>query len=80
MRFLLHENGNLQKNVLSKVESQCNADYKRIFELKIVQVLSEKNVFKLYAAFTRRRSRAGGGGGLGEGVVGGGQKIQAVNR
>jgi hypothetical protein len=51
VRSSRHENGNFKKNVLSKIESQCHADSKDIFGSKIVQVLSEKNVFKLDAAF-----------------------------
>jgi hypothetical protein len=38
-----------KKNALSKIKSQCHVDFKHIFESKIVQVLSEKNVFKLDA-------------------------------
>jgi hypothetical protein len=41
----------IKKNALIKIESQCHADSKHIFRSKIVQVLSEKNVFKLDAAF-----------------------------
>jgi hypothetical protein len=51
MRCLRHENGNLKKNALSKIESLCNADSKHIFEMNIVRVLSEKNIFKLDAEF-----------------------------
>jgi hypothetical protein len=47
MCYLRLENGNLIKNNWSKIESQCHADYMQVFELKIVQELSEKNVFKL---------------------------------
>jgi hypothetical protein len=49
MRYLWHENGNLKKNALSKIESRLNADSKHIFILKIVQVLSEEDVYKLDA-------------------------------
>jgi hypothetical protein len=51
VRYLRHENGNLKKNALSKIESQCHAHSKHSFGSKIVQVLSEKNVFKLDAGF-----------------------------
>jgi hypothetical protein len=51
VRFLLHENDNLKKKALSKIESQCHVDSKHIFGSKIVHVLSEKNIFKLDAAF-----------------------------
>jgi hypothetical protein len=43
MGYLWHENGNLKKNALSKIESLCYADSKYGFGSKIVQVLSEKN-------------------------------------
>jgi hypothetical protein len=36
MGYLCHENGNLKKNTLSKIESQCHADSKHIFVSKIV--------------------------------------------
>jgi hypothetical protein len=49
MRYLRLENGNLIKNALSKIKSQCHVDSKHVFESKIVRVLSEKNVFKLDA-------------------------------
>jgi hypothetical protein len=49
MRCLWHENCNLKKNALSKIESLCYANCKHIFILKIVQVLSEKNIFKFDA-------------------------------
>jgi hypothetical protein len=42
VRCLWHENGNLKKNALNKFESLCYADSKHI-----VQVLSEKNTFKV---------------------------------
>jgi hypothetical protein len=58
MLFLRLENGNLEKNILSKVKSQCHVDYKHIFESKIVRVLSEKNVFKLDTAFAILKSVA----------------------
>jgi hypothetical protein len=48
-RYIRPKNGNLKKNDLSKIESFCYADSKPIFILKIVQVLYEKNVFKLDA-------------------------------
>jgi hypothetical protein len=32
MRFLRHENGNLKKNALSKIESLCHADSKRFLK------------------------------------------------
>jgi hypothetical protein len=51
MRYLRLENGNLIKNALSKIESQCHVDSKHVFVLKIVRVLSEKNIFKLDAKF-----------------------------
>jgi hypothetical protein len=54
--YLQLENGNLNKNALCQIESQCHADSKHIFESKIVQVVSEKNKFKVGAAFMRRRS------------------------
>jgi hypothetical protein len=51
VRYLRHENGNLKKNAFGKIESLCHADSKHIFGSKIIQLLSEKNVFKLDAAF-----------------------------
>jgi hypothetical protein len=42
---------------LSKFESLCHADSKHIFILKIARVLSEKNIFKLDAAFQFLRLR-----------------------
>jgi hypothetical protein len=51
MRYLRLENGNFIKNALSKIKSQCLDDSKHVFELKIVQVLFEKNVFKLDVKF-----------------------------
>jgi hypothetical protein len=36
MRYLWHENGNLKKNALSKIESLRYADSKHIFVSKIV--------------------------------------------
>jgi hypothetical protein len=32
MRCLRHENGNLKKNALSKIESLCHADYKHFLK------------------------------------------------
>jgi hypothetical protein len=45
------------KNALSKIESLCYADSKHIFGSKIVQVLSEKNVFKVDVKQTIKQSR-----------------------
>jgi hypothetical protein len=56
MRFLRHENENLKKNVLSKVESQCHVDYQNIFYSKIVRVLSSETLFKLDAALAILKS------------------------
>jgi hypothetical protein len=42
VRCLRHENSNLKKNALSKIESLCSADSQHIF---IEKVLSEKNAF-----------------------------------
>jgi hypothetical protein len=36
MRYLQHENGNLKKNALCKIESQCPADSKHIFVLNFL--------------------------------------------
>jgi hypothetical protein len=58
MRFLQHENANLEKNVIIKVKSQCHVDYKHTFESKMVRVLSEKNIFKLDGAFAILKSAA----------------------
>jgi hypothetical protein len=58
MRYFLLENGDLKKNVLSKIESQCHVDSEHVFGLKIVQVLSGKSVFKLDAAFKSFKSTA----------------------
>jgi hypothetical protein len=58
MRCLRLENGNLIKNTWSKIESQWHVDFKHIFELNIVQVLSKKNVFKLDAEFEIFKSAA----------------------
>jgi hypothetical protein len=52
MRYLWLENGDFNKNALSKIESLCHVFSKDIFKSKIVQVLSEKNIFKFDAAFT----------------------------
>jgi hypothetical protein len=49
VRQLRLENSNLKKNALIKIESFCYADSKHIFILKIVRVLSKKNVLKLDA-------------------------------
>jgi hypothetical protein len=58
MRYLRHENSNLKKNTLSKIESQCHADSKHIFKSKIVSILSKINVFKLDGAFAIFKSAA----------------------
>jgi hypothetical protein len=58
MHYLQHENGNLKKKASSKIKSQCQVDSKHVFKSKIVQVLSEKNVFKLDAALAILKSAA----------------------
>jgi hypothetical protein len=62
MRQLQLENGNLTKNVLSKIKSLCHDDSKQVFRLNIVQVLSEKNKFKVFAAFMMCMGWERGGG------------------
>jgi hypothetical protein len=47
----------------SKIKSQCHVDFQDIFGSKIVQVLFEKNAFKLDAAFMIFKSAAQEGGG-----------------
>jgi hypothetical protein len=57
-RYLWLKKSNFNKNALSKIESQCNADSKHIFESKIAQVLLEKNIFKHDTAFAILKSAA----------------------
>jgi hypothetical protein len=58
MALFMTQKRQLQQKALIKIKSQCHADSKHIFESKIVQVLSEKNVFKLDAAFVILKSVA----------------------
>jgi hypothetical protein len=51
MRYLQLENGNFNRNTWSKIESQCHINSEDFFKSKIIQVFSEKNIFKFDAAF-----------------------------
>jgi hypothetical protein len=62
MRYLQHENGNLKKNTLNKIKSLCHVDSKHSLRSKIVQVIYEKNTFKVDNFLIRGSVEWGGGG------------------
>jgi hypothetical protein len=55
---LRHENGNLKKNAFVKFKAAAMLILSIFLDQKIVQVLSEKNVFKLNEAYAILKSAA----------------------
>jgi hypothetical protein len=63
VRYLRHENSNLKKNALSKMESLCHVDSKRFLYKKSSKYFPRKTHFKL-AIFELAAVLSGGVGGF----------------